>query len=180
VFYGTSIVQGGCAARSGMAYPAILGRWLDVTTINLGFSGNGPMDLELAPLLAELDASVYVLDSLPNMDADLVAQRAVPFVETLRRRARPGTPIVLVENIIYQFALNLDSPERRQKNDRLRDAHQRLIAAGVKDLHYIPEDDLLGDDWEATVDGTHPTDVGFLRMAEAILPTLKPLVCAQR
>src|SRR4051812_46604829 len=35
VFYGTSIMQGGCASRPGMAIPAILGRRLDLPTINL-------------------------------------------------------------------------------------------------------------------------------------------------
>ncbi|MGZ5545699.1 MAG: SGNH/GDSL hydrolase family protein, partial [Limisphaerales bacterium] len=40
VFYGTSILQGGCASRPGMAYPSIVGRWLDWPVINLGFSGN--------------------------------------------------------------------------------------------------------------------------------------------
>ena len=38
VFYGTSITQGGCASRAGMAYPNILSRMLDRQIINLGFS----------------------------------------------------------------------------------------------------------------------------------------------
>ena len=67
VFYGTSILQGGCASRPGMAYPAILGRRLDWPTINLGFSGNALSEPEVAQLLAELDPAVYVLDPLPNM-----------------------------------------------------------------------------------------------------------------
>jgi len=177
VFYGTSIVQGGCAARTGMAYPSILGRWLDVPTINLGFSGNGPMDLEMASLLAELDASAYVLDGLPNMTAEQVAERAVPFVQTLRR-VRPRTPILLIENIIYQNMLDDRHESHRLKNEKLRAAYEQLTHAGIHDLHYLAADNLLGRDREGTVDGTHPTDVGFLRIAEAILPVLKPLIAA--
>lgn len=48
VFYGTSITQGGCASRPGMVHTALLGRRLDRPVINLGFSGNGKMDPELA------------------------------------------------------------------------------------------------------------------------------------
>jgi hypothetical protein len=32
----------------------------------------------------------------------------------------------------------------------------------------VPCDDLLGDDGLGTVDGTHPTDLGFFRQANAL------------
>src|SRR5262249_47654418 len=73
VFWGTSITQGGCASRPGMVHTAILGRRLDRPVINLGFSGNGKMEPEMADLLAELDPAVYVLDCLPNLTAAEVA-----------------------------------------------------------------------------------------------------------
>ena len=98
VFYGTSITQGGCASRPGMVHTAILGRWLDRPVINLGFSGNGTMDPEMADLMAELDPALYILDCLPNINAAQVAKRVVPFVRTLRK-ARPETPILLVEDL---------------------------------------------------------------------------------
>ena len=55
VFYGTSILQGGCASRPGMVHTAIIGREFNWPIINLGFSGNGKMEPELADLLAELE-----------------------------------------------------------------------------------------------------------------------------
>ena len=58
VFYGTSITQGGCASRPGMVHTAILGRQLNAPVINLGFSGNGKMEPEMANLLAELDPAL--------------------------------------------------------------------------------------------------------------------------
>ncbi len=100
VVYGTSIVQGACASRPGMAYPAILGRRLDRPLVNLGFSGNARMEPELADLLAETDAAVYVLDALPNMTAVMVRERAGAFVGRLAER-RPGVPIVLVEGAAH-------------------------------------------------------------------------------
>jgi len=172
-FYGTSITQGGCASRTGMAYAAIIGRWLDRPAINLGFSGNGQMEPEMARLLAELDVSCYVIDCCPNLGPELVAERTEPLVRTIRE-ARPEVPIVLVENIIYQQAplVAWARDAGAAKNVELKAAYDRLIADGVAGLHYVEGADLLGGDGLGTVDGTHPTDLGFLRMAEVLTPVL--------
>jgi hypothetical protein len=53
---------------------------------------------------------------------------------------------------------------------------ENLKKSGIKDLHYLQGADLLGDDGEATVDSSHPTDLGFLRQAEALAKVLGPLV----
>lgn len=174
VFYGTSIVQGGCAARPGMAYPSIIGRTLDVPVINLGFSGNGKMEPEMAKLLAQLDPSVYVLDALPNNNAAETAERLDPLVKALRV-AHPSTPIVLVDNVMYT---NGDFVETRrvkamEVNALLKQEYDKLVKAGDKNVFYVSADKLLGADGEDTVDGTHPTDLGFLRMAEGITPVLQ-------
>ena len=51
VIYGTSITHGCCASRPGMAYPAILGRQLDRSIVNLGFAGQGFMEEAIASLM---------------------------------------------------------------------------------------------------------------------------------
>ncbi|MFO7976734.1 MAG: SGNH/GDSL hydrolase family protein [Candidatus Hydrogenedentota bacterium] len=177
VFWGTSILQGGCAARPGMAYPSIIGRMLDRPTINLGFSGNGQMEPEMAEFIAELDVEMFVVDCCPNLGPEEIAARTEPMVHILRE-ARPETPIVLVENIIYQEGYFIPSMREsyEKKNAELKAAYDRLVESGVKNLHYIPCDNLLGDDVEATVDGTHATDVGFLRMAKEIAPVLSRIL----
>lgn len=177
VYYGTSIAHGACASRPGMSFSAILGRWFDRPVINLGFSGNGRMDAEVADLLAELDASVFVIDCLPNMDGPAVAERTEPLVRRIRQ-SRPDAPIVLVEDRTYANTPFL--PARRQRHDEsraaLRGAYERLIASGVKNLHYVEGENLLGDDYEATTDSSHPSDLGMMRMAESLAPVLKPLL----
>ncbi|MCY2928941.1 MAG: SGNH/GDSL hydrolase family protein [Planctomycetota bacterium] len=176
VFYGTSIVQGACASRAGMGYTSILGRRLDRPVINLGFSGSARCEAELADLLGELDAGVFVLDPLPNMDAAAVTERIEPFVRALRA-ARAGAPIVLVECISYPLAAQ--APWLREHleaiNAALRAAIGRLRASGETNLHLVNGAALLGGDGEATVDGVHPTDVGMMRMADAIEPALRAL-----
>lgn len=177
VFYGTSITQGGCASRPGMVHTAILGRWLDRPVINLGFSGNGRMEVELANLMAEIDPCVYVLDCLPNMGAKEVSERVEPFVRILRK-ARPSTPILLVEDRSYTNSHLLSGPRERNETSRkaLRQAYDNLTKAGVPALFYLEGDALLGDDSEGTVDSSHPTDLGFLRQAEAFAKELRPIL----
>jgi lysophospholipase L1-like esterase len=177
VFWGTSITQGGCASRTGMVHTAILGRRLDRPVINLGFSGNGKMEPELAELVAELDAAVFVIDCLPNLVADEVAARTEPLVRILRK-AHPTTPIVLAEDRTYSNAFLVASRRRRNETSRaaLAKAYDNLKAAGVPHLTYLPGEGQLGDDNLATVDGSHPTDLGFMRMADAFQPVLERLV----
>lgn len=174
LFYGTSILQGGCAARPGMAYPSIIGRMLDWPTINLGFSGNGKSEPEMAKLLAGLDPAAYILDSLPNLDATEAAERVEPFVNAIRK-AHPETPVILIENVTYSNAAFVES--RRTKvsavNDILRTLYDKMRASGDKNVYYVSTSRLFGKDGEDTVDGAHPTDLGFLRMAEAIAPVVR-------
>lgn len=177
VFWGTSITQGGCASRTGMVHTAILGRRLDRPVVNLGFSGNGKMEPEVAELLAEIDAAVYVIDCLPNMTADEVTERVEKLVEIVRKQ-HPRTPIVLAEDRTYSDAFLVSS--RRQRNDTsrtaLKSAYERMQKSGVTGLHYLPGEPQLGDDNLGTVDGSHPTDLGFMRMADVFEPVLRPLL----
>jgi len=177
LFYGTSILHGACASRPGMVHSAILGRRFNFPHINLGFSGNGRMEPELADLLAELDPSVYVLDCLPNMNAAEVTERVEPFVKKLRA-AHPRTPIVLVEDRNYADAFLVASKRERNTTSQaaLKAAYERLRKAGVKDLHYLKGADLLGDDGEGTVDSSHPNDLGFMRQADAHAKVLAPIL----
>jgi hypothetical protein len=177
LFYGTSILHGACASRPGMVHSAILGRRFGFPHINLGFSGNGRMEPELAELLAELDPSVYVLDCLPNMNAAEVTERVEPFVKKLRA-AHPQTPIVLVEDRNYADAFLISSKHNRNTTSQaaLKAAYGRLRKSGVKNLHYIKGADLLGDDGEGTVDSSHPNDLGFMRQAEAHAQVLEPIL----
>jgi len=177
VFYGTSITHGACASRPGMVHTAILGRKYGRPIINLGFSGNGRMEPEVTGLITELDASVFVIDCCPNLGGAETAKLTKPLVEQLRA-ARPDTPIVLVEDRVYSDAWLIASKQSRNDGNHaaLKKSFDELIAAGVKNLYYIPGTSLLGDDNEGTVDSSHPTDLGFQRQADEFDKILGPLV----
>ena len=169
VFYGTSITQGGCASRPGMACTAIVRRRLDLPVVNLGFSGNGKMEPEMAGLLAELDPAVYILDCLWNMRPAEVSERVGPFVKKLRA-VRPSTPILLVEDS------SVSNTTPTEKGSILRRIHEDLKAEGITDLHFLSNRDMLGTDGDGTVDGCHPNDVGMIRQAEVFSRSLAAIL----
>lgn len=177
--YGTSIVQGASASRPGMAHVALLRRRLDRPFLNLGFAGNGQMHEEVAPLLAELEVAAFIVDCLPNMNAALVAERAEPFLATLAT-SRPDTPIVVVGSITYAGSRLQPSVERSLHDVTEAQANivDRLRSQGHHNVIAIDGSQLLGDDDEATVDTVHPSDLGFVRMADHLQPVLAQ-VCSE-
>jgi hypothetical protein len=174
VFYGTSITHGACASRPGMVHTAILGRRLDMPVVNLGFSGNGRMDLAVGEYLARLEASVYVIDCLPNMQPADVTAKCLPLVKLLKA-ARPQTPVVLVED--RRFTNDWITPLKHQFHSEnhaaLRAAYEQLLGQGIHGLFYIPGDHLYGDDTEGATDASHANDLGFMRQADIFEPVLR-------
>ena len=82
VMYGSSILQGGCASRPGMAYTNIIGRRFNREVFNLGFSGNARLDMEIAHLMARVkDPGAFVLDFVPNSSDKLINEVAEKFFQ---------------------------------------------------------------------------------------------------
>jgi len=173
VVYGTSIAQGGCASRPGMAWPAIVGRKLDRPLINLGFSGNGRLEKEVIDLLAEVDAKLYVLDCLPNLDAsdvtksEEVRNRVIQSVRQLRQKALT-TPVLLVEHC--GFSDEAVNPSNRHNytavNQAQREAFEQLKSEGQNNLYLLSKEE-IGLVLDGTVDGIHPNDLGMQDYANA-------------
>ena len=178
VYYGTSIAHGGCASRPGNAYAAMLGRRLDVPVVNLGFSGSARMEMEIAELLCEIDAEIYVLDAGPNMTSQWIDERMIPFVKKLRE-ARPNVPILIVEDRWFSNAWIL--PERHNTGVNNHAAERRAFEELQKefdDLYYLSGETLIGDDLDndGTVDGSHPNDLGMYRQANALEKAIRPIL----
>jgi len=169
VFYGTSITQGGCASRPGMSYQAILARMLNLDFVNLGFSGNGKGEPELARAVASINASVYVLDfAQNNPTVDSLTEVYAPFLDVIRK-AHPETPIVVVTPIYTARESWARDARLEGMRELIRTVAAQRIASGDRHLEIIEGTDLLGPArGDGLVDGTHPNDLGFEWMAEGI------------
>ena len=177
VIYGTSIVQGSAASRPGTTYVSQLARRLNRPVINLGFSGLCHMEQSVADLLAELDPAIYIVDCLPNMLPKEITERTGPLVKTIRMK-HPDTPIVLIENLDYPQGLWNPGIEKsvELKNRLLSDVYARLKKEGIPNIYYVKNDSLLGNEGNSTVDGVHPTDLGFWQMTNTLEPILRAIL----
>ena len=173
VVYGTSIAQGACASRPGMAWTSILQRKLDRPMVNFAFSGNGRLETEMIDYLTEIDAKLYILDCLPNLGPregrtlEDVYARIISSVKALKL-ARPNVPILLTEHGGYSDGTtNMDRQEvYTSLNDIMRKAFIQLQSEGITDLHVLPINE-IGLTIDSFVDGTHPSDLGMIEYATA-------------
>ena len=170
VFYGTSIMQGGCASRTGMVATSMIQRDLGVECVNLGTSGEGKMDFAIARAMATIDDVLcYVVDPVPNCTEMMCDTLTYDFVSILRR-LRPDVPIIMVEGITYPYARHNSffRDYLPKKNAAFHRNYERMKAENPVGLYYVPTDGLVGEDMEGTVDGVHLTDLGFRAYADIV------------
>ena len=180
VVYGTSITHGGCASRPGACYTNILSRRLNVPFVNLGFSGSGQGEREVAEATATIrNPALFILDYEANsggkMDGTLPG-----FIEALRA-SHPEVPILVVSRIRFAKESLKSEPGMRRAGNRCRTYQQSYVnmlrAAGDLHVHFFDGARLLGRDYdECTVDGVHATDLGFFRMAGKLAPVIQDLL----
>ncbi|MFZ4776912.1 MAG: SGNH/GDSL hydrolase family protein [Terrimicrobiaceae bacterium] len=188
VVYGTSITQGGCASRPGSCYTNNLSRRLNMPFINLGFSGSGKGEADVARMVALIKKpALLVLDYEANCEGHDQFKKTLPAFISILRGAHADVPILIIsKNRFAQEALEFESDSlnheksnRKQCQAMQRDLVARLRKAGDRNLHFLDGSTLLGKDyWECSVDGVHPTDSGFSRMADGIEPTIKNILLA--
>lgn len=179
VCYGTSITQGGCASRPGMAYTNILSRALNAEVVNLGFSGSGKGEPEVCQAFAQMPAPrLFVLDYEANVDFERL-QTTLPENIRILRSQHPDVPILVVSRI--PFAKDIGHAENRRNYDRAREMQSDLVekarAHGDPFIFFLDGSTLLGEDFdECTVDGVHPTDMGFMRIARGLEPVIRRIL----
>lgn len=165
LYYGSSITQGGCASRPGMAYESLISRRFDTNYINLGFSGNAKGEDAIANYMASLDFSVFVCDydhNAPNVEH--LESTHEKLYKTIRS-AHPDVPVIFVTKPDCD-PINSDITARRNvvystyNNARLRGEKVIFVDGYSLFAGELRE--------ECTVDGCHPNDLGMSRMADVI------------
>ena len=183
VFYGTSITQGGCASRPGMAYTNILSRRFNLEAYNFGFSGNGRGEPEVAQHLANIpDPACYVLDYEPNAFPEGIKATLEQFIDILREK-HPQTPIFVMSSLRFNREISLTSSPDIQVGYLAESARfqqsvvRKRRKAGDKNIHFIHGGKIAGKDWhEFAVDGIHQTDLGFFVIAGKLEKILKKVL----
>ncbi len=179
--YGTSIDQGGCASRPGMAFPAILSRSLDREVFNLGFSGNGVGQPSLAEIICRLPGlELLILDIQANAGPQRLLRKNLPaFLDKLRSISPDLSVLVLSatpqadeEAYRKRAGHSFEEDEVFQKQEV-----ERRQKAGDAHIRFASGRELLGTvGTEATVDGIHLTDLGFMVFAKHLEPHLKEML----
>ena len=169
VFYGSSITQGGCASRPGTAYTSIVARHFDADHVNLGFSGNAKGEDEIADYIKGLDMSLFVYDydfNAPSRD-HLAATHERMFLKI--REANPDLPILIMSKPRWKLEWG-----NLVRLDIIRKTYINAMERGDKHVYFIDGRDLMRiAQNDGTVDGTHPTDLGFFSMASEVIRVIE-------
>ncbi len=162
LYYGSSITQGGCASRPGNAYQAMISRTLNTDFINLGFSGSARAEDEITDYLCTLDVSVFVYDYDHNAPSVEFFKNTHSKLFKAYRKAHPDTPVIFVSR--PDFWGTEDDIQRRQI---IIDTYEEALANGDKKVLFVDGAHLFDGEYadSCTVDGIHPNDLGFQRMA---------------
>ena len=164
VYYGSSITQGGCASRPGMAYQSIVSRNFDYDYINLGFSGNAKAEDEMIEYIKNLDMSIFVYDYDHNAPT---VEHLAKTHEKMFKAIREKNPLMPV--IIMSRPKHFLTEEEKTRRSIIETTYLNAVAAGDKNVYFIDGEaltDLCKD--SGTVDNCHPTDFGFASMAKAL------------
>jgi len=171
VYYGNSVTQGGCASKPGNSFPAFLGRWLDADHINLGFSGSGRGEENMAEYIADLPMSLFFMDYDHNApSAEHLEKTHYRFYKIIREK-NPNLPIIMAS----MPNEDLFPTRRAQRREVIKRSWERATAEGDTHVWFVDGVTLFGEeDRDAcTMDGAHPNDLGFYRMAKSLLPYME-------
>ena len=173
VYYGSSITQGGCASRPGNIYQNIISRRLNIDYIGLGFSGSGKAEPMIAEYMAGLPMSVFVSDYDHNAPTiEHLKNTHFALYKTIREK-NPTIPYVMVTRPDYRN--HDDSEERRQI---ILKSYNDARAAGDENVYFVDGKEFFVGKYAdmCTVDGVHPTDLGFSFMADHIGAALEKIL----
>ena len=170
VFYGSSITHGASASRPGNTYPAMISQKLGLDHINLGFSGNAKGEKEIAEYISRLKMCAFVLDYHHNAyDLKHLYETHYNFYKTVRLK-NPFIPIIMVT----APSVTPDDPWISGGVKIIQETYRRAKEEGDKYVYFVDGCRLYDGDFKnsCTVDGCHPNDLGFYRMASVIGKTL--------
>ncbi len=172
VYYGSSITQGGCASRADTSYQGFICKRNNVDFINLGFSGNAMAERQMIEYLSGLPCSVFVFDYDHNAPTTAYLKATHYRAYRRYREKNPHTPVVFISRPNSPF-----EEETLERLEIIQESYAKGKAEGDENLYLIDGRTLLASEWEnSTVDGCHPTDLGFYQMSLKIGETIDKIL----
>ena len=170
VVYGTSITQGACASRTGLAWTNMVSRKIGRHVYNFGFSDGGKCELPVAGVLASIENPLlYIIDCEANL-GDAYTEKLEEFLPVLIKK-HPQVPILVMSR--YRMTYWKLHPLNVEKQKALI---EKLSARGAK-VHFLDCSDILGLDYaETLVDGLHANDMAFKLITEAVYNKIKTVI----
>ena len=159
-----------------MIYTARMSRSTGIDFVNLGFSGNCKLQPQFARLIADSEADAYLFDAFSNPSVKEIETRVADFVRTVAE-AHPDKPMIFLQTTIRDEA-TFDT-KWAKFNDERRATVRRMMTELAKrydNVYFLDSDTITGTDHEATVDGAHPTDMGFDRFIDTWLPKIEKIL----
>lgn len=172
-FYGSSITHGVGASRPGNAYNNIISRKLDTDILCFGFSGNAKGEPCLAEYISGLNMSAFVLDYDHNAPTvEHLKNTHEQFFKIIRKK-QPELPVVFVSRPVAKM-----SEDMLARRDVIMQTYLNARMSGDKNVYFVDGYALYNgpNRTECTVDCTHPTDMGYYRMAEVIGSVLNEII----
>ena len=177
IVHGSSITHGASESRPGMSYPARFGRDNGFNVCNVGFSGMCKLQKEYAYYLADIqDVDAFVFDTFSNPQAEVIYECFDEFVDIVRA-AHPDVPMIFLQTERREtrnFSTKREASEAAKQNAAETVVRRRMKTD--KHMYFISSEEFLGHEHIATVDGVHPTDLGFTYMLESISPKIMKIL----
>ena len=175
VYYGSSITQGGCASRPDLMYPSLIEKFTNIDFINFGFSGSALGEETIIDYISKIDCSVFVCDydfNAPN--AEYLKPSILQLYKTYRKNKK-DVPIVFISNPDYYWYAN-----GKERFNAIKNTYDYAKSQGDDKVYLIHGKDFFGKEWGiCTVDGVHPNDLGFYKMAKKINKVLDGILAGK-
>jgi len=173
LFYGSSITQGGCATRPGLAFPNLIANKLGCDIVNLGFSGSALGELNMVEYLGCVEHNIFIMDydhNAPTVE-HLINTHAKFFKHY--RSLQPETPVIIASAPNIKFC----GKDWEKRRDIVRATYENAITSNDKNVYFIDGETLWGENWDScSVDRTHPNDIGHFEMAVKMADVIKRLI----
>lgn len=174
--HGSSVTHGASASRPGMTYTARMSRYSGFDFVNFGFSGECKLQPEFAKIIAETEADAYMFDAFSNPTPKEIRERLEPFIKTITE-AHPDKPFIFLqthmrEDTLFEEKWLSFNLERRAT---VRELMPQMVKK-YKNVYFLDAENITSDDYDGTIDGAHPSDLGFDKFIKTYLPRVKKIL----